>query len=315
MSWWKRLTGGLGKTAQQVSVGLKRAVGLSATLDAATLEALEEVLLQADVGAATATAILDELKQYDLPEPLTQDAVSGALAEIVAARLGKLAAAAPLAGKGSARPCVMVVAGVNGGGKTTSIGKLAARWAQDGQRVLVAAADTFRAGAVAQLAVWAERAGARGQVSIVEPAKANEDPGGVAYRAVERGVAEGYDIVLIDTAGRLPNRADLMEELKKIRRVVQKIDPTAPHHTLLVLDGTQGQATLRQMREFKSQAAVDGLIITKLDGSAKAGFLLPLAAGPDAVPVYYVGVGEGLEDIGNFDATAFARGLLGLADA
>ncbi len=310
MSWWQRLTGGLGKTAQQVSVGLKRAVGLSATLDAPTLEALEEVLLQADVGAATAAAILDDLKRRDLPQPLAPEAVSAALAEIVATRLGKLTPTTPLTEGG--KPCVIVVAGVNGGGKTTSIGKLAARWAMDGKRVLVAAADTFRAGAVAQLAVWAERAGTQGRVGIVEPTKANEDPGGVAYRAVELGISEGYDVVLIDTAGRLPNRADLMDELKKVRRVVQKIDASAPHHTVLVLDGTQGQATLRQMQEFKAQAAVDGIIVTKLDGSAKAGFLLPLAAGADAVPVYYVGVGEGLEDIGAFDAAAFARGLVGI---
>lgn len=306
MSFWTRLTGGLGKTASKVSEGIKAAVGMKAKLDADTREALEEVLLQADVGIAAATRLLDDLQAQGLPEPLTADRLKAALAGLIEARLVPLAA--PL-DTTMAKPFVVLVAGVNGSGKTTTIGKLAAHWQREGKQVLVAAADTFRAGAVAQLGVWAERAG----VNSVEPAQEGADPAGVAYAAVEKALADKADIVLIDTAGRLASRKDLMDELAKIRRVVQKLIPDAPHAGLLVLDGTQGQATLAQVREFAPVAGISGLVVTKLDSSAKAGFLLALAAQDTRTPVHYVGVGEGTDDLGAFDPAAFARGVVGLS--
>ncbi|PIZ31323.1 MAG: signal recognition particle-docking protein FtsY [Alphaproteobacteria bacterium CG_4_10_14_0_8_um_filter_53_9] len=304
MSFWKRLTGGLGKTAQTVESGLRAALGLSGTMDAETREAVEEVLLKADVGVRVATALVSELAKK-LPSPFTEDQLKAVLAGLIEARLKVLEAPAPLL-----RESLTVVAmvGVNGSGKTTTLGKMAAQWQAAGKRVLAAAGDTFRAGATEQVSVWAERAGA----DLVD---AGGDAAAVAYAAVKKGMNEAYDVVLIDTAGRLPNRADLMAELGKIRRVVAKLLPEAPHHTLLVLDGTQGQAVLRQVEAFGAEAGVDGLIVTKLDSSAKAGFLLALAALETPLPVYYLGIGEGVDDLGNFEAAAFARSLVGLSEA
>lgn len=295
----------LGKTASKVSEGIKAAVGLKSKLDAETRDLLEEVLLQADVGIQAASKLLDDLQAQGLPEPLTADRLKAALAGLIEARLTPLAA--PL-DTTSARPFVVLVAGVNGSGKTTTIGKLAARWQAEGKQVVVAAADTFRAGAVSQLGVWADKAGA----TRVEPAQEGADPAGVAYAAVEKALADNADVVLIDTAGRLASRKDLMDELGKIRRVVQKLVPAAPHAGLLVLDGTQGQATLAQVREFAPVAGISGLVVTKLDSSAKAGFLLALAAQDASKPVHYIGIGEQADDLGPFDPAAFARGVVGL---
>lgn len=301
-----KVTQSLGKTASKVSEGIKAAVGLKAKLDAETRDMLEDVLLQADVGIKATTGLLDDLQRAGLPDPLTADRLKAVLAGLIEARLTPLAEPLKLPKKG---PFVILMAGVNGSGKTTTLGKLAALWAGEGKKVIVAAADTFRAGAVAQLGVWANRA----EVEIIEPDKPGADPAGVAYAAVEKALKTKADIVLIDTAGRLATRKDLMDELGKIRRVIQKLIPEAPHAGLLVLDGTQGQATLAQLREFGPVAGITGLVVTKLDTSSKAGFLLALAA-ENPKPVHYIGVGEQAADLGPFDPAAFARGVVGLAE-
>lgn len=302
-----KVSKGLTKTASKVSEGIKAAVGLRAKLDAETRDLLEDVLLQADVGIAATTKLLDDLQAAGLPQPLTADILKAALAGLIEARLTPLAQ--PLT-FGTHKPFVVLVAGVNGSGKTTTIGKLASLWTAEGKKVIVAAADTFRAGAVAQLGVWAERA----EVEIVQPEKEGADPAGVAYAAVEKAIQTKADVVLIDTAGRLATRKDLMDELAKIRRVVQKLIPTAPHAGLLVLDGTQGQATLTQVREFSTVAGITGLVVTKLDSSAKAGFLLALATTETPKPVHYIGVGEQADDLGVFNPTTFARAVVGLTE-
>lgn len=312
MSWFSRITSGLTRTAKSVGQGITSALGISAKLDAATLEALEEALLGADCGVEPTRAILAALRKAKLPDPLTEESLKSALAHLIAERLQPLAQ--PLTFPGT--PTVILVAGVNGAGKTTTIGKLAAQWAAQGKYVMVAAADTFRAAAVEQLAVWTDRAGGQGKkggaVTIVPPAKPGADPATVAYAALEQAQAEKADIVLVDTAGRLPNRADLLAELPKITRVLQKLEPSAPHHTLLVLDATLGQSTIPQVQQFAQQTPLTGLIVTKLDGTAKAGFLLALAAQPHPLPVVAIGVGESLEDIGPFNPQAFAEALVGL---
>ncbi len=316
MSWFSRITSGLTKSAASVTEGIKQAVGqslgLAAKLDDATLEDLEEALIAADTSLPVAQALLKDLKKSKLPDPLTEDALKQTLATLIAARLQPLAQ--PLTFPAS--PTVILVAGVNGAGKTTTIGKLAAQWAGQGKHVVVAAADTFRAAAVQQLKVWTDRAATKGKVTIVPPAKEGADSAAVAYAALEHAQTEHADIVLIDTAGRLANRQDLLAELPKLTRVIQKLDASAPHHTLLVLDATLGQSTIPQVAEFHKQIPLTGLIVTKLDGTAKAGFLLALAAqnftanGP--LPVVALGVGETLDDLGPFNPQAFANALVGL---
>lgn len=312
MSWLSRITAGLSKSAATVTEGLKQAIGLAAKLDDATLEVLEDALIAADTSLPVAQALLRDLKKAKLPEPLTHEALKQALAELIAARL--LPLAQPLTFPAS--PTVILVAGVNGAGKTTTIGKLAAQWATEGKHVVVAAADTFRAAAVEQLTVWTDRAASKahkqGSVIIIPPAKPGADSASVAYAALDKAYSEQADIVLIDTAGRLANRQDLLAELPKLTRVLQKLDASAPHHTLLVLDATLGQSTISQVTEFHKQLPLTGLIVTKLDGTAKAGFLLALAAQPNPLPVVAIGVGEGLDDLGPFDPHAFARALVGL---
>lgn len=299
MSLWQRLK----KSAETFTEGLKSAVGLGAKLDAAAREALEEALLQADVGAAATQEILDALAKKAGGAEVD---LKAELAALIQARLEPLEK--PLAF--THNPAVVLVLGVNGSGKTTSIGKLAAQLARGGTRVVVAAGDTFRAGAVEQLAVWAERAGKKGSVDIVRPAKEGADAAGVAYAALEQAKASGAEVVLVDTAGRLGNRADLMAELPKMVRVLQKLDASAPHNVILVLDGTLGQATLQQVKDFNAAVPLTGLVVSKLDSSAKAGVLLALAA--HKLPVHYVGLGEGLDDLAPFSAAGFARGLVGL---
>lgn len=314
MSWLSKITSGLKKTASNLGQSIKAAVGLSAKLDAATRDALEEALLAADVGPAAAESLLKELQKQGLPEPLTETAVLEALATLIEARLQPLAQPLlePLVTNHQS-PVTVLMAGVNGSGKTTTIGKLAAQWAAAGKTVTIAAADTFRAAAVEQLSVWAERANVKKRVHIIKPNREGADPAGVAFEALETARQNGSNIVLIDTAGRLPNRQDLLAELGKITRVLKKLDAAAPHATLLVLDSTLGQSTLPQVQQFNAAAPVTGLIVTKLDGSAKAGFLLALAA-QNPLPVHAIGFGESLEDLGPFNPRAYARALLGLSN-
>jgi fused signal recognition particle receptor len=319
MSWLSKITSGLKRSAQGVAQAVKVSLDLHAKLTPALKETLETALLAADCGLSSTSKILTQLEAGGLPTPLTETALKERLAELIAAQLKPLQQPFVWEDPG---PTVILLAGINGSGKTTSLGKLAAQWAQGGKKVVVAAADTFRAAAAEQLAVWAERADAsakkeakkQGWVKIIQAETAGADSAGVAYRAVELALQQGADVVLIDTAGRLPNRTDLLAELPKMVRVLQKLIPAAPHHTWLVLDGMLGQATLPQVAEFHKQVPLTGLIVTKLDGSGKAGFLLGLAHNNTLQPVHFLGFGEALEDVGPFDAQAFAKGLVGLPE-
>lgn len=326
MSWFSRITAGLGRTASKVGTGLKEALGLGTTLDDAVKAGLEETLLLADVGPTATQALLKALQARTLPTPLTPEVLATELATLMAEKLQPLVPATSLTDildRKTDGPVVIVMAGVNGAGKTTTLGKLAAQWAAGGHHVVVAAADTFRAAAVEQLKVWVDRAITQGHkggtVEFITPDSPKADAASVAYRALEHAKANGADVVLIDTAGRLPNRADLLAELPKLARVLKKQDPTAPHHTFLVLDGTLGQSTLPQITQFTEALGADmpptGLIVTKLDSSGKAGFLLALAAGKTPLPVVAMGMGETLADVGPFDPVNFARGLVGLPHA
>jgi fused signal recognition particle receptor len=276
-------------------------------LDQAQLDALEEMLIEADLGPTAAARITQAFGAQRFGRSSTEDQVREALAEAVAAEL------IPRQGRfdplGGPRPFVVMFIGVNGSGKTTTLGKIAADLTAAGARVLVAACDTFRAAAVEQLAAWAERSGA----DFVSGAP-GADAAGLAYDAMERARSEEFDVLLIDTAGRLQNKQGLMDELTKMIRVVRKMDPEAPHEVLLVLDATVGRNALAQENIFGNAIGVTGIVMTKLDGTARGGVLVPVAQASDS-PIMLIGVGEGIEDLQPFDARAFARSLVGLEDA
>jgi len=299
---WRRLAGGLARTASKLGDGLAGLVRRK--LDADTLAALEDLLIEADLGIETAAKIVAAVGQAKHDQELGGDQIKA----LIAAEIEKILApvAKPLVIDPAQKPFVVLVAGVNGSGKTTTIGKLAARFTSERRRVVLAAADTFRAAAIDQLKRWGERAGT--SVIAREP---GADPAGVAYEALESARAEGADILLVDTAGRLQNKAALMAELEKIARVVKKIDPGAPHAVLLVLDATVGQNALSQVETFAQIAGVTGLVMTKLDGTAKGGILVAVAA-RFGLPVHFIGVGEGVEDLAPFEPHDFARALVGL---
>ena len=270
-------------------------------IDDALYEELESALLMADTGVKATTHLLSDLKRR-VKESKTTDpaAVKGLLADAIADLLAPLQKPLVI---GEHKPTVIMVAGVNGAGKTTSIGKLTRHLADSGASVLLAAADTFRAAAREQLAVWADR----NTVEIIT--QQGGDPAAVSFDAVTAGKARGRDVVLVDTAGRLPTQLHLMEELRKIKRVVQKADAGAPHEVLLVIDGNTGQNALMQVKAFDEALQLTGLVITKLDGTAKGGVLCAIAR-EKPVPVYFIGVGEKLEDLETFDAREFAQALL-----
>jgi fused signal recognition particle receptor len=294
-SWLTRLRDGLRKTGASLT-----SVFAGSRIDDALYEELESALLMADAGVAATEHLLGELKQRVKRSGVSEPA---ALKELLADALTDLL-----------KPTVIMVTGVNGAGKTTSIGKLTHHLADSGASVLLAAADTFRAAAREQLMVWAER----NTVEIVS--QADGDPAAVSFDAVAAGKARGKDVVLVDTAGRLPTQLHLMEELKKIKRVIAKADPQAPDEVLLVIDGNTGQNALAQVKAFDEALQLTGLIVTKLDGTAKGGVLAAIALWarqrqaqhPDwrAVPVYFIGVGEKLEDLETFNAREFAQALL-----
>lgn len=272
-------------------------------LDDAMLESLEEVLIQADMGVDTALRVTANLAEGRMGRRVSGEEIKLALAAEIARILEPVARPMPLYPK---TPQVVLVVGVNGSGKTTTIGKLASQFKAAGKSVVIAAGDTFRAAAVEQLQIWGDRAGVP-----VMTAPEGSDPASLAYDAMTRAEAEGADLLMIDTAGRLQNRADLMEELAKIVRVIRKKDPSAPHNTLLVLDATTGQNALTQVEIFRKIADVSGLVMTKLDGTAKGGVLVALAD-RFGLPIHAIGVGEQIDDLAPFDPDEFARALVGL---
>jgi fused signal recognition particle receptor len=295
-SWLAKLSSGLRKTGSNISL-----VFTGAQIDDHLYEELESALLMADAGVKATEHLLAEVKRRVQSSGATRPVqVKNILADSLAQLLRPLEKALVV---GEHRPTVIMVAGVNGAGKTTSIGKLTKHLANEGATVLLAAADTFRAAAREQLAIWADR----NTVEIVS--QEGGDPAAVTFDAVSAGKARGKDVVLVDTAGRLPTQLHLMEELKKIKRVVQKADATAPHEVLLVIDGNTGQNALAQVRAFDDALQLTGLVVTKLDGTAKGGVLAAIAQ-ERPVPVYFIGVGEKLEDLETFNAREFALALL-----
>jgi fused signal recognition particle receptor len=301
-SWWQQLSGGLKRTSSGIGSAIADLV-TRRKLDAAMLEELEETLIRADLGVDVAAKISDAVGQGRYDKTISPDEVKSVVASEVEKVLAPVAK--PLAIEG-AKPFVVLVAGVNGSGKTTTIGKLASRYRAEGKKVMLAAGDTFRAAAIDQLKIWGERAGA--PVVAREP---GSDAASLAFDALTAAKEQGIDILLLDTAGRLQNKAGLMQELEKIVRVLKKVDDTAPHAVLLVLDATVGQNALSQVEIFQKVAGVTGLVMTKLDGTARGGILVALAA-KFGLPVHFIGIGEGVEDLAPFTAQDFSRAIAGM---
>jgi len=300
-----RITAGLRKSTSRMS----DQVGAAFTkrkLDDEAIEELEDILVMSDLGYSVATKVTDRLREDKFDKQVTDLEVKIALADVISDILTPLERPIVF---GMAKPQIMLFVGVNGSGKTTTLGKIAKSYTDQGKKVLIAAGDTFRAAAVEQLTVWGDRANAP-----VMSAEQNADAAGLVFDAIKRAKDEDVDILMIDTAGRLQNRTELMEELSKIIRVIRKQDPTAPHHSILVLDATVGQNALVQTEAFKDTADVTGLIMTKLDGTAKGGVLVALSD-KYALPIHHIGIGERIEDLENFSAPVFAAALSGVADA
>lgn len=304
LSWFQRLKAGLFRTSSQLT-GQISALFTKRKLDDETLEELEDLLIQADLGVETALRVTDTLASERYGKDVTGEDVTKIMATEIVKVLKPVAK--PLALDLSHKPHVILVVGVNGTGKTTTIGKLAAKLSGSGLKVMLAAGDTFRAAAIEQLKIWADRTG-----STFIGTKLGADAAGLAYEAFERAKAEKSDVLIIDTAGRLQNKAELMAELEKIVRVLGKLDPDAPHTVLQTLDATTGQNALQQVEIFRNVAGVNGLIMTKLDGTARGGILVAIAA-KHKLPVYFIGVGEGIDDLEPFEAEDFASAIAGIA--
>ena len=303
-SWWQRLSGGLKRSSGALGTALTDLVR-KRRLDNAMLDEIEDALIRADLGTATAARISDTIGQGRFDKDISEDDLKAVVAEEVEKVLKPVAAELSIAG---AKPFVILVSGVNGSGKTTTIGKLAAKFSRDGKKVMLAAGDTFRAAAIEQLKIWGERVGAK-----VIAREQGSDAAGIAFDALTAAKTEGVDVLLIDTAGRLQNRAELMDELEKIIRVMKKVDSTAPHAVLLVLDATVGQNAMSQVEAFGKIAGVTGLVMTKLDGTARGGILVAIAE-KFGLPIHFIGVGESVDDLAPFDAKAFSRALVGLSE-
>ena len=301
--WLRRLRSGLQRTSEGITAPIAALVGRR-KLDEDTLQDLEDVLIRADLGMDTAVAITERLAAERMGRDVTSKEVREVMADEIERVLAPVAAELEL--DLDHRPHVMLMVGVNGSGKTTTIGKLAQKLYDEGFSTVLVAGDTFRAAAVEQLEIWGERT-----ASPVMSSAVGADAAGLAFDAWHKAREDGADVMLMDTAGRLQNRAELMDELAKVIRVLRKLDPTAPHTVLLTLDATTGQNALGQVEAFKDVAGVNGLVMTKLDGSARGGIMVSIAA-RHGLPVYFVGVGEGVDDLEPFEAKDFARAIAGL---
>lgn len=301
-SFFQRMKEGLSRSTRTISEGIT-GIFTKKKLDRATLDELEELLIAADLGIDTAASVADAVGKDRYDKEVTPEEIRS----IVASEISKVLApvARPFAIDAEKKPFVVLMVGVNGAGKTTTAAKIAAKAKREGKSVMLAAGDTFRAAAVEQLKVWGERIGAP-----VVTTKVGGDAAGLAYEALARAKEENTDLLLIDTAGRLQNKADLMAELEKIVRVLKKLDPEAPHATLLVLDATTGQNAVNQVEIFGKIANVTGLVMTKLDGTARGGILIAIAK-RFGMPVHLIGIGEGIDDLQPFDADTFARAITG----
>lgn len=306
LSWFQRLRRGLSRSSGALGEGIS-SIFTKRKLDDDTLQDLEDILIQADLGVETAMNITDRLSEGRYNKEVTDREVQEILAEEVDNVLAPVAQPLEI-GRPDGSPHVILMIGVNGAGKTTTIGKMAQKFRSEGKSVMLAAGDTFRAAAIDQLKVWGERTGAP-----VISRDVGADAAGLAYDAMLEAREQGKDVLMIDTAGRLQNRTELMAELEKIVRVIKKHDPDAPHSVLLVLDATTGQNALNQVEVFSKMAGVTGLVMTKLDGTARGGILVAISA-KYKVPVHFIGVGEGVEDLEPFESKDFARAIAGLAD-
>ena len=303
-SWWQRLSSGLKRTSASLGSAISDLVR-KRKLDSAMLEEIEDTLIRADLGVTTAARISEAIAKGRYEKDIDENEVKTVVATEVEKALSPVAAPLSLAG---AKPFVILVSGVNGSGKTTTIGKLAAKFSREGKTVMLAAGDTFRAAAIEQLKIWGGRVGAK-----VIAREQGSDAAGIAFDALTAAKADDVDVLLIDTAGRLQNRTELMSELEKIVRVMKKVEPTAPHAVLLVLDATVGQNAISQVEAFGKTAGVTGLVMTKLDGTARGGILVAIAE-KFKLPIHFIGVGEGIDDLQPFTARDFARAIAGLDD-
>jgi fused signal recognition particle receptor len=301
-NWWRRLTGGLKRTSSALGTAISDLV-TKGPLDPAKLDDIEEALIRADLGVTLAHRVTSVISQGRYSQSITPEE----LRAVVAAEVTKILdpVAKPLV-IGEARPFVILVVGVNGSGKTTTIGKLASTFVAEGRKVVLGAGDTFRAAAIDQLKIWGERTGSR-----VVAGKPGADSAGLAFDALNAARADGADVLIVDTAGRLQNRTELMSELEKMVRVMKKLDASAPHAVLLVLDATVGQNALSQVEAFGKSAGVTGLVMTKLDGTARGGILVAIAE-KFALPTHFIGVGEGVDDLAPFAAEDFGKAIAGI---
>jgi fused signal recognition particle receptor len=304
--WLARLKSGLSRSKEAIATGIT-SIFTKRKLDDDMLEELQDLLITSDLGVAASTRVCASLAKNRFDKEISPQEVQVELAGEIARILEPVAK--PLNMESAHKPRVILMVGVNGSGKTTTIGKLAVKFKAAGKSVILAAGDTFRAAAIEQLQVWGTRTG-----TPVISGKVGADPAGLAYEALDRAIAENTDVLIIDTAGRLQNKAHLMEELAKVIRVIKKRLPDAPHDTLLVLDATTGQNGIAQVEVFRELADISGLIMTKLDGTARGGVLVAVAE-KFGLPIHAIGIGESVDDLQPFDATSFARALAGLGDA
>ena len=303
MGWFDRLKAGLGRTSERLSGGIAD-LFKGRRLDRDTLSELEDLLITSDMGVSTASRLTQALAKNRFDQEITADEVREILSTEIASILQPIAQ--PLEINTAHQPFIILVCGVNGSGKTTTIGKMAKQYRDQGHSVMLAAGDTFRAAAIEQLQIWGERA----DCPVIAQAQGS-DAASLAYKAIERAREAHMDVLMIDTAGRLQNKSNLMEELQKVLRVIRKLDDTAPHSVLLVLDATVGQNAHSQVEIFRDMVGVSGLVMTKLDGTAKGGVVVGLAE-KFGLPVHAIGVGEAAEDLRPFDAREFADRLMGL---